>query len=67
MTTVRIETHGCKLNQADSQALTRTFEDSGYKIVGPDVLADVYVLNTCTVTNSADQKFKQLGASVWLR
>lgn len=59
MTTVRIETHGCKLNQADSQALTRTFEDSGYKIVGPDVLADVYVLNTCTVTNSADQKARQ--------
>ena len=56
MSTVAIETHGCKLNQADSQALARQFLEAGYRLVNPDQPADVYVLDTCTVTHVADRK-----------
>ena len=54
--TLAIETHGCKLNQADSSALALQFAQAGYRIVGDREPADVYVLNTCTVTHVADRK-----------
>ena len=54
--TVHIETHGCKLNQADSQELARRFTEDGYRIVAEGQGADVYVVNTCTVTHVADRK-----------
>ena len=54
--TVHIETHGCKLNQADSQELARRFTEEGYRIVTEGQGADVYVVNTCTVTHVADRK-----------
>ena len=57
--TVSIQTHGCKLNQADSEALARSFVQAGYHMVGPTERADVYVLNTCTVTHTADSKARQ--------
>ena len=57
--TVAIETHGCKLNTADSQTLAARFVDIGYQVVEPDQPADVYVLNTCTVTHVADRKARQ--------
>ncbi len=57
--TVAIETQGCKLNQADSQALARRFADAGYTVVDADRPADVYVLNTCTVTHVADRKARR--------
>lgn len=57
--TVAIHTHGCKLNQADSQALARRFREAGYRVVGPSVPADVVVLNSCTVTAAADAKARQ--------
>ena len=53
---VAIDTHGCKLNQADSAAMARRFVEAGYRIAGPDEPADVYVLNSCTVTHVADRK-----------
>ncbi|MBI4282432.1 MAG: tRNA (N(6)-L-threonylcarbamoyladenosine(37)-C(2))-methylthiotransferase MtaB [Chloroflexi bacterium] len=56
MPTVTIETHGCKLNLADSQALARGFARAGYQVVGSDQPADIYVLDTCTVTQTADHK-----------
>ncbi len=56
---VAIETHGCKLNQADSDILARHFLGAGYRVVSPDEVADVYVLNTCTVTHVADGKARQ--------
>ena len=56
---VAIQTHGCKLNQADSQDLARRFVQAGYKVVGPTDPADIYVLNTCTVTHVADRKARQ--------
>ncbi len=57
--TVAIHTHGCKLNQADSQTLARRFSEAGYRVVGPSDAADVVVLNTCTVTATADAKARQ--------
>ena len=54
--TVAIETHGCKLNQADSQGLARRFVRAGYQVVEADQPADIYVVNTCTVTHVADRK-----------
>ena len=57
--TVAIHTHGCKLNQADSQTLARRFREAGYDVVGPSAPADVVVLNTCTVTAAADSKARQ--------
>jgi threonylcarbamoyladenosine tRNA methylthiotransferase MtaB len=64
---VRIETHGCKLNAADSQQLAREFSTAGFMLVGPDSLGeasqdsepDVFVLNSCTVTSVADRKARQ--------
>jgi threonylcarbamoyladenosine tRNA methylthiotransferase MtaB len=56
---VAIHTHGCKLNQADSNALARRFIDAGYRLVDSVAEADVFVLNTCTVTATADAKARQ--------
>jgi threonylcarbamoyladenosine tRNA methylthiotransferase MtaB len=57
--TVAIETHGCKLNQADSSRLGRQFIEAGYRLVSADEPADVHVVNTCTVTHVADRKARQ--------
>ncbi len=57
--TVAIHTHGCKLNQSDSQTLARRFREAGYTVVGASDAADVVVLNTCTVTAAADAKARQ--------
>ena len=56
---VAIETHGCKLNQADSQSLARRFVSAGYRIVSLADGPDIYVLNSCTVTHVADAKARQ--------
>ena len=53
---VAIETHGCKLNQADSDALARCLVRAGYRVVAGHKAAEVHVLNTCTVTHVADAK-----------
>ena len=57
--TVAIETHGCKLNQADSAVLARRFAQSGYRLVDSGADADIIVVNTCTVTATADAKARQ--------
>ncbi|MBI4339245.1 MAG: tRNA (N(6)-L-threonylcarbamoyladenosine(37)-C(2))-methylthiotransferase MtaB [Chloroflexi bacterium] len=56
---VYLETHGCKLNQADTQAMASQFREAGYTLVQDPQAADVYVLNTCTVTSEADAKARQ--------
>ncbi len=56
---VAIETHGCKLNQADSGTLAAEFATAGYEVVGEDGPVDVYVVNSCTVTHVADAKARQ--------
>ena len=57
--TVAIETHGCKLNQADSEVLARRFMSAGYNVVPLGDGPDIYVLNSCTVTHVADAKARQ--------
>ena len=57
--TVAIETHGCKLNQADSAVLAQEFARVGYRLVEIRHDADIIVVNTCTVTATADSKARQ--------
>ena len=61
MPIVVIETHGCKLNTADSQQLAAEFLRAGFSIRGRDDEAtpDVFILNSCTVTHVADKKARQ--------
>ena len=56
---VLIQTHGCKLNQADSDTIARQFMEAGYRLVDSVADADIFVLNTCTVTANADAKARQ--------
>ena len=51
---------GCKVNQYESEAIAELFQEKGYEVVGIDEKADVYVINTCTVTNFGDKKSRQL-------
>lgn len=53
-------TLGCKLNYAESSALSREFAKRGYKVVSPTNQADVYVINTCTVTEHSDKKSRNI-------
>ena len=57
--TVALETHGCKLNQADTLKLIGEFEKNGVKVVELDDNPNFYVLNSCTVTHIADRKARQ--------
>lgn len=59
MNKVAFYTLGCKVNQYETEAMEEIFEKKGYKIVGEDELADIYVINTCTVTNLSDRKSRQ--------
>lgn len=58
--TVAFHTLGCKVNQYDTQAMRECFEEAGYRTVRFDGPADVYVINTCTVTGTGDKKSLQL-------
>lgn len=53
-------TLGCKVNQYESEAVSNLFEKSGYKIVDFNEKADVYVINTCTVTGISARKSRQM-------
>ncbi len=61
---VAFHTLGCKLNQAETELLARQFTEAGYTVVGDG--ADIYVLNTCTVTHIADRKSRHL-LRLWRR
>ncbi|WPX09981.1 tRNA (N(6)-L-threonylcarbamoyladenosine(37)-C(2))-methylthiotransferase MtaB [Anaerocellum danielii] len=52
-------TLGCKVNQYETQAVAELFKENGFEIVDFDSKADVYVINTCTVTNISDRKSRQ--------
>lgn len=60
MPTVALHTLGCKVNQFETEAIWQMFKDKNYKRVRFDECADVYVINTCTVTNNADKKSRQI-------
>lgn len=55
-----IMTLGCKVNQYESEAIQEQFEKSGYTIGNFHEYADIYIVNTCTVTNIADKKSRQM-------
>ncbi len=57
---VAFHTLGCKVNICETEAMIRIFENSGYDIVDFNEKADVYVINTCSVTNIADRKSRQM-------
>ena len=58
--TVAFQTLGCKLNFSETSTLARKFVAAGYERVPFEVKADVYVINTCSVTENADKKFTTL-------
>lgn len=60
MQTVAFHTLGCKVNQYDTQAMLELFRQAGYTVVSFQEDADVYVINTCTVTGTGDKKSMQL-------
>jgi len=53
-------TLGCKVNSYETEAIRGMFEASGYRVVDFKDVADIYVVNTCTVTNIADRKSRQM-------
>ncbi len=56
---VAFHTLGCKVNQYETEAMKEQFRAAGCTVVGEEDTADVYVINTCTVTNLADRKSRQ--------
>ncbi len=52
-------TLGCKVNQYETNGMIQRFQDRGYNLVEFDEKADIYVINTCTVTNMSDRKSRQ--------
>lgn len=57
---VAFHTLGCKLNYAETSTIARNFVDEGYDRVDFTEKADIYVINTCSVTENADKEFKQI-------
>jgi threonylcarbamoyladenosine tRNA methylthiotransferase MtaB len=56
---IAFHTLGCKVNQYDTEAVAALFRGAGYEVVDFDAPADVYVVNTCTVTSLGDKKSRQ--------
>lgn len=54
-----VYTLGCKVNQYESQVICEALEKSGYTLVDPSEKADVYIVNSCTVTSESDRKNRQ--------
>lgn len=60
MSTIAFHTLGCKVNFYDTEAIWQLFKQEGYEQVDFESTADVYVINTCTVTNTGDKKSRQM-------
>ena len=58
--TVALHNLGCKVNAYELEAIQQLLEDRGYEIEPFAPGADVYIINTCTVTNIADRKSRQM-------
>ena len=59
MTKIAFKTLGCRVNLYETDALASHFKAAGYDIAESDGEADAYIVNTCTVTNTSDQKCRQ--------
>lgn len=57
---VAFYTLGCKLNFSETSTIARNFQDEGFERVDFEDVADIYVINTCSVTDNADKQFKQV-------
>lgn len=57
---VAFYTLGCKLNFSETSTIARSFQDEGFDRVDFEEAADIYVINTCSVTDNADKQFKQV-------
>ena len=57
---VAFYTLGCKLNFSETSTIARSFQDEGFERVDFEQVADMYVINTCSVTENADKQFKQI-------
>lgn len=60
MPTVAFHTLGCKVNHYETEAIWQLFKQAGYEKIDFEQKADVYVINTCTVTNTGDKKSRQV-------
>ncbi|MCM2591830.1 tRNA (N(6)-L-threonylcarbamoyladenosine(37)-C(2))-methylthiotransferase MtaB [Rossellomorea marisflavi] len=60
MPSVAFHTLGCKVNHYETEAIWQLFKEEGYDRVEYDSISDVYVINTCTVTNTGDKKSRQV-------
>ena len=60
MKTVALRSLGCKVNAYETEGMQQILQQNGYLIVSFDTKADVYIVNTCSVTNIADQKSRQM-------
>lgn len=60
MKSVALHNLGCKVNGYESDVMQQMLQEKGYKIVSFDECADIYIVNTCTVTNIADRKSRQM-------
>ncbi len=60
MPTVAFHTLGCKVNHYETEAIWQLFQQAGYEKTEYDQTSDVYVINTCTVTNTGDKKSRQV-------
>ena len=51
---------GCKVNQYETNAMSQSCIEDGFEVVNFEDIADIYIVNTCTVTNIADRKSRQM-------
>ena len=60
MSSVAFVTLGCKVNQFETEVMEGLFKEAGYEILPHEAKADIYVINTCSVTSLGDKKSRQL-------
>ena len=60
MKSVALHNLGCKVNSYEMEVMQQMLQEKGYQIVPFDTQADIYIINTCTVTNIADRKSRQM-------
>ena len=57
---VALTTLGCKLNYSETSTISRQFIEEGYSLVKFEDFSEIYIINTCSVTENADRQFKSL-------
>ena len=62
---VAFNTLGCKLNFSETSTIARNFQDEGFDRVDFEEVADMYVINTCSVTENADKPINTYGCVYW--